>query len=110
LHGPPVGGWSDARTAKRTLDDLDGLRAVPVLNATFLREHDLETERDGQPTLPTDRLTHATLLPRSSRLGVAPFELPGREAPDVDMVLVQAWIVPVMAELNLELHLVLRDG
>jgi hypothetical protein len=36
-------------------------------------------------------------------------ELPRREAPDVDVVLIQTRVVAVIAELDLELHLVRRD-
>ena len=39
-----------------------------------------------------------------------PLELPRREAPDVDVVLVAAGVVTITSELDLELHLVLLDG
>jgi hypothetical protein len=40
-------------------------------------------------------------------LAVPPeLELPGREAPDVDVELVEARVVAIMSELDLELHLV----
>src|SRR5882724_12085544 len=39
-----------------------------------------------------------------------PLELPGREAPDVDVVLVEARVVAVVRELDLELQLALRYG
>jgi hypothetical protein len=37
-------------------------------------------------------------------------ELPGREAADVDVELVQSGVVTIAGELNLELQLILRDG
>jgi len=39
-----------------------------------------------------------------------PLELPGREAPDVEVELVEPWVVVITSELNLELHLVACDG
>jgi len=39
-----------------------------------------------------------------------PLELPRREAPDVDVVLVEARVVAITRELDLELHLVALDG
>ena len=39
-----------------------------------------------------------------------PLELPGREAPDVEVEFVEPWVVVITSELNLELHLVACDG
>jgi hypothetical protein len=39
-----------------------------------------------------------------------PLKLPGREPANVDVELVEAGVVAIMGELDLELHLVARDG
>src|SRR4030095_7314031 len=50
----------------------------------------------------------ATMWPLG--LGLSPLELPRREAPDVDVELVQAGVVAVTLELDFKLQLLLRYG
>jgi hypothetical protein len=40
---------------------------------------------------------------------LVPLELPGREAPNVNVELVEAWALSVVSELDLELHFILLD-
>src|SRR5438093_7879623 len=58
----------------------------------------------------SDRSRAPTNGTRDGPLLFPPLELPGREAADVDVELVQPGIVPIAGELNLELHLGALDG